>query len=161
MKYSAEYWIEKLDLQPHPEGGFYKEMYRSEGFIDSDALPYVYESDRNYATSIYFLLRSEDVSKFHILSSDELWFFHDGSPVTIHQLSKEGELSSVELGEQLLQTTIPANVYFGAEVKAPGSYCLVSCVVAPGFDFADFHMPGKEEMTNLFPNHSDIIDRLT
>ena len=161
MNKSAEYWINHLNLLPHPEGGFYKEVYRSEGSIPADSLSDAFDGDRSYATSIYFLLRSEDISKFHILTSDELWFFHDGSPVTIHQLNKDGVLTSVVLGEDVLQTTISKDVYFGAEVTQPDSYCLVSCVVAPGFDFADFYMPPKEEMMGLFPEHASLIERFT
>ena len=80
---TANYWIEKLNLKQHPEGGFYSETYRSKETISKDALPDRYTSNHSFGTAIYFLLRSEDVSAFHRLKSDELWFFHLGSPVEV------------------------------------------------------------------------------
>lgn len=149
--------IEKLDLLPHPEGGFYKETYRSTENIDS--------GKRQLMTSIYFLLTSSNVSKFHRIKSDELWFFHSGSPLIVHTLNENGHTETVvgfnlANGEQP-QFMVPKNTIFGSTVQNQGSYSLVSCVVAPGFDFADFELFTKEDLLSIFPKHERIISQLT
>ena len=163
----AEFWIEKLKLLSHPEGGFYRETYRSEGsYSFSDATPF--NGPRSYATAIYYLLRGTDRSKLHRIHSDELWFFHAGDPLTVYFFPEEGEPASFTLGlapdkGQLLQGTVPAESWFGACCENPReeSYALVSCVVAPGFDFSDFAFAEKNVLLKKFPLHSEIINRLT
>lgn len=160
---SAEYWIEKLNLKQHPEGGFYSETYRSKETISKDALPDRYTSDHSFGTAIYFLLRSEDVSAFHRLKSDELWFFHVGSPVEVIFLTANGTQSHIlgtnfENGERL-QLVITANTWFGARVLVPDSFVLVSCTVCPGFEFQDFELAKKEELLAEFPESSEVIGR--
>ena len=150
---TAEYWIEKLNLKQHPEGGFYSETYRSKEAISISALPDRYISDHSFGTAIYFLLRSEDVSAFHRLKSDELWFFHLGSPVEVVFLTENGTESHIlgtdfEKGERF-QLVIPANTWFGARVLTPDSFVLVSCTVCPGFEFQDFELGEKEEFPLL------------
>ena len=86
---SAEYWVSHLNLQPHPEGGFYKETYRSKESIPENGLSGEFKGSRNFSTAIYFLLRSKDRSLFHRIRSDELWHFHDGSSLTIYILEKD------------------------------------------------------------------------
>lgn len=158
----AKYWIEQLDLQPHPEGGYYREIYRASGEIPSNSLPRAYGGPRPYVTVIYFLLRSGDISVFHRLRSTEHWHYHMGSAATIHFLSPQGEYYKQVIGEdmqagQQLVVTIPAGDWFAAEVKDPGSYILVSCTVAPGFDFADFEMATREQLTAKYPQQTDLI----
>ncbi len=160
---TAKDWIESLQLKAHPEGGFYKEIFRSDESVSLSSLPSGYTGDRAFATSIYFLLRSEDISAFHRIKSDELWFFHAGSPVAIHILEEKG-LRKITLGMVIdgsLQAIIPSNTWFSAEVLQPDSYCLVSCVVAPGFDFEDFELAEREKMTKEFPGFEDIITKFT
>jgi predicted cupin superfamily sugar epimerase len=153
---SAEYWIENLQLQAHPEGGFYREKYRSNEVINKAALPDRYSGDRNFSTSIYFSLRSQDISAFHRITSDELWFFHAGSPVEIFILDKN--LNTIQLGPnpdkgEVLQCTIPKSCWFGAKVSDVDSYVLVSCTVAPGFDFDNFELAKREALSSQFPVH--------
>lgn len=159
--HDATYWIEKLNLKPHPEGGFYAEVYRSSDTLPSDALPGSYSGDRSVATSIYFLLRSGDISKLHILKSDELWFHHAGSPVEVHGITEDGTHSLLTLRADNPQIVIGKNTYFGSRITEENSYALVSCVVAPGFDFDDFVMPGRAELVDKFPQHALIIEQLT
>jgi len=126
---SAQYWIDHLQLEPHPEGGFYKEMYRSYETISKISLPSRYVGDRNFCTSIYFLLRSEDISAFHIISSDELCYFHAGSPVDVYTMEDQ-DVKVVLLGllveyGHILQGTIPKNCWFGALVTESNSYAFV------------------------------------
>lgn len=150
---TANYWIEKLNLKQHPEGGFYSETYRSTEAISKYGLPDRYNSDRSFGTAIYFLLRSEDVSAFHRLKSDELWFFHVGSPVEVIFLTANETQSHIlgtnfEKGERF-QLVIPANTWFGARVLKPDSFVLVSCTVCPGFEFQDFELGKKGDFPLL------------
>ena len=157
MKNEIKQLIEKLELLPHPEGGFYKEMYRSEDKLD--------DKDRNLLTSIYFLLTSEHVSHFHRIKSDELWYFHAGSTLTVHTLDENGH-SAFKLGADVANGQLPfylvkKNTIFGSTVDTPNSFALVSCAVAPGFDFRDFELFERNELLNLYPDHEEIVTRLT
>src|SRR6478609_10368902 len=127
---SYEYWIQHLSLQPHPEGGFYKETYRSAENIPEQSLPAFFTGARSISTAIYFLLRSQDKSLFHRIKSDELWHYHAGSSLTIYVLDQAGvsihKLGlDVEKGE-LPQVVIPATSWFGATVNEPHHYTLSS-----------------------------------
>jgi uncharacterized protein len=151
--------VQLLDMKAHPEGGFYAETYRSESAIDTE------NGKRQLITSIYFLLRSEDVSHFHRIQSDELWFWHEGSSLSVHLLGSNGhkilKLGPVtELGS-FPQHLVKANTIFGSSVDEPESYALVSCVVAPGFDFRDFELFKADDLLPLFPEAEGIIHRLT
>ncbi len=161
----AEYWIKHLDLQPHPEGGFFKETYRSPEQIGADGLPERFNGSRNFSTAIYFLLRSQDKSLFHRIKSDELWHFHAGSTLNIYVLRND-KLEVHKLGSDLekgdsLQITIPANCWFGATVNGSGNYTLSSCTVAPGFDFKDFELADRSKLLLEFPSQKEIIAMLT
>lgn len=152
--------VEKLGLQEHPEGGFYKETYRSHQTIETDKNVY-----RNISTAIYFLLENENKSLFHRIKSDELWFFHQGEALEIVFI-KEGVLNTIILGNNLengevVQATIPANTWFASRVKNLKGYSLVSCTVAPGFDFTDFELAKREDLLNEFPNLKETIEKFT
>lgn len=158
--------IKKLNLTAHPEGGFYKETYRSTEIIENINLSNNYIGDRNCCTSIYFLLKSEDFSAFHKINQDETWHFYEGSPITIHQIDLEGNYSKTTLGNDILnnqlpQYTVPGNYWFGATIDQQKSYSLVGCTVSPGFDFKDFRLANKIELKKKFPNHKSIIEELT
>jgi predicted cupin superfamily sugar epimerase len=162
---TKEYWIEKLKLLSHPEGGYYKEVYRSEGEIQADSLPNKYEGARNYATSIYFLLGHDDISSFHRLKSDELWYYHDGEPLHVY-IIENGTLRieklglNIDEGEQL-QVIIPAGSIFGAKVISNKNFTLMGCAVAPGFDFKDFELLDRKTLLDLYPQHEEVIKMLT
>ena len=164
MKLGKEYWIEKLGLLPHPEGGFYKEVYRSDETISG--LPSRYQSQRSFGTSIYFLLGSEDKSAFHRLQSDEIWFYHSGSSVKIHIIHPDGTRedkivgADIESGQQL-QVLIPKGTWFAAKVMLPDNYVLVSCTVCPGFEFADFELANRWELIEKYPQHRILIENFT
>ncbi len=155
--------IEKLDLKSHPEGGWYKEVYRSDMQIQSQSLPSDFNGERSVLTSIYYLLCDNHVSKFHKIKSPEVWYFQKGMPLIIHMINNEGKYHKIELSDSIngnLQYTVEPNVWFAAEIKGSCGYVLVSCAVAPGFQFEDFELAQKEE---LLKNHSDlkeIINRL-
>jgi uncharacterized protein len=147
--------IEEYKLQPHPEGGWYKETYRSEGSNVYD------HGQRSHATGILFLLTEENCSCFHSIQSDELWFFHEGNPFTVHTLSN-GNYSKMVLGntsDSAYQGLVPAKTIFGSNVEK--GYAFVSCVVAPGFDFEDFKLFSKEELMVEYAQFEKIITQLT
>lgn len=162
---TANYWIERLQLQSHPEGGFYKETYRANGGILSSALPSCFGGNRNFSTAIYFLLRSQDKSHFHRIKSDELWHYHAGTSLSIFVLTDRGLLThklgaNPDNGESL-QIIIPANHWFAARVDIQESYVLAGCTVSPGFDFDDFELGERNSLTKLFPSFAELIESLT
>jgi uncharacterized protein len=157
--------VEKLGLLPHPEGGYYKEIYRTEEILDKKALPERYSSSRNISTSIYYMLKGEQISHFHKLKSDEIWHFYSGSPVIIHLLGGSG-YSKIVLGSDLergeiFQHVIKTDMWFAAELENKNSYCLIGCTVAPGFSFEDFLLASRDELANEFPDYLELITKLT
>ena len=163
---AIEQIIQELDLQPHPEGGYFKEIYRSVGEINQDSLGVNYKGNRNYATSIYFLLTSDSFSAFHKINQDEIWHFYDGSPVKIHMISETGEYSNVIVGRNFRkgerpQFVVPGQHWFAATVINDNDYTLVGCTVSPGFDFKDFVLPKRKELISKYPQHEKIINTLT
>jgi predicted cupin superfamily sugar epimerase len=140
--------IQQLDMQPHPEGGYYKETYRAAEVINTAD-----GRKRNVSTAIYYMLTGGDKSHLHRLKSDEAWFFHQGETLEI-VIIEDGILRSVLLGNaiengEVPQVTIPAGAWFGARLKAGKGYALVSCTVAPGFVFEDFEMGRKEDFASM------------
>lgn len=159
---NAAYYINKLELVPHPEGGYYKEVYRDLGVYPPHQS---FRGERNYSTSIYYLLEANDHSCFHSIKSDETWHHYDGGCVLIH-FFEEGQLITKKLGKNLdngevPQITIPKNHWFAAEPDEACDFALMGCTVAPGFDFKDFQMATEEDLTEFLLHHTDIINRLT
>lgn len=147
---------------PHPEGGYFSEIYRSGEEIPAPGLPDRYAGSRSHMTSIYFLLKSGQVSKFHRLKSDETWYFHSGNAISIHIIHPDGAYQKITLGfNDDLQATASHGSWFGASVSEPDSYSLVSCAVAPGFDYVDFEMAGREGLISEYPQHKELIELLT
>ncbi|RAJ31042.1 cupin domain-containing protein [Pedobacter cryoconitis] len=156
---NASYWIDRLDLQPHPEGGYYKETFRSQSGVYRNN-----ESKlKSACTSIYYLLEGSDFSGFHRLKSDELWYFHCGQPVNIHVLDTDGGYSCIELSDSEtgnLQAVIKPDCWFAAEVPSKLGFALVSCAVAPGFDFSEFEMATKNSLSSAYPFQKSLIEKL-
>jgi predicted cupin superfamily sugar epimerase len=155
----AKYWVNELKLLKHPEGGYYKEVYRS----NKSFIPNEIGENRNYITSIYFLIEEGNVSHFHSIKQDELWYYHAGDPLSVYIITSNGALECIKIGPnpekgEVLQAIVPANCIFGS--KSSGKYSLVSCVVAPGFDFADFKLYNKNELLKSYYKHKEIIDEL-
>jgi uncharacterized protein len=161
---NAAFWISRLELKPHPEGGWFKEIYRSGEILDAACLPDGTSGPRNLCTSIYFLLESSNFSAFHRLRSDELWHFYSGSPLKVYRICSNGDLKTDILspgtgGCPFL--CIPRNTWFAAEVTGDHTYSLIGCSVSPGFDFSDFELAEREELTVAYPGYKELITRLT
>lgn len=163
---NAAYWIEKLALQEHPEGGYFRQVYCSSERIERAALPPRFGGVRSFSTAIYFLLSGRDRSALHRIKSDELWHFYDGSPLTVHVIDPSGSYRPILLGRdceagQVFQAVVEAGCWFGATVDDPAAYALVGCTVAPGFDYDDFELADREALLQLYPQHRAVIERLT
>jgi uncharacterized protein len=159
---TAAEWIRVLGLVPHPEGGHYRETYRAA----STFTPPGFAEPRALSTAIYFLLQAGEVSALHRLRSDEVWHFHTGSTLLVIELTAAGALLEhrlgldVESGEQL-QVVIPAGSWFGARVAGGAGFTLVGCTVAPGFDFADFELAGRDALEARYGRHRETIAAFT
>jgi hypothetical protein len=163
---NAQYWIDRLSLSPHPEGGYYRVTYQSELTIAQDALPSTFRGNRHASTAIYFLLARKDFSAFHRLASDELWHFYIGSALTVYVIDPEGNYSELHLGDafeagEVFQAVVKAGCWFASRLKNPAGFALVGCTVAPGFDFADFEMAKRTELVASYPKHRKLIEELT
>jgi len=165
MKNSA-YWIDKLKLGPHPEGGYYRRTYRAGLVLPKASLPPQFTGSRASSTAIYFLLEGENFSAFHRLLSDEAWHFYVGEQLVVHVIDERGIYSQVLLGSdpeagEVLQAVVKAGCWFASHVTDRKSFALAGCTVAPGFDFDDFELAKREELSRLYPQHRKLIERLT
>jgi len=159
-------WIEKLVLRRHPEGGFFRESYRAAETVRREHLPPRFTGDRAFSTAIYFLLEWPDFSALHRIKQDEVWHFYDGGPLCVTSIAPDGVLTTVTLGRDVAagevpQAVVPAGHIFGSRPRDAGTFSLVGCTVAPGFDFADFEIPTRKELLAQFPQHSTMIGALT
>jgi hypothetical protein len=155
--------IRQYKLLPHPEGGYYKETYRSSESIQSENLSALFPNQRSYSTAIYFLLLKDLFSAFHRIKSDECWHFYEGDSLNVHVLHIDGSYELIRLGKnreggEVYQAMVPAGAWFGSETT--GDYSFVGCTVAPGFDFRDFELAKESELKNQYPNHQELIERL-
>ncbi|MDD9952257.1 MAG: cupin domain-containing protein [Zetaproteobacteria bacterium] len=157
-------WIDTLGLQPHPEGGYFRETYRAQETLRDDLPARFATTDagsRAFATAIYFLLCGQQVSHLHRICSDEVWHFYAGSGLTIHTFAAGGYQALPLHGRGAFQQVIAAGSWFGATVDAPDGYALVGCTVAPGFDFADFELlTTPTELSARFPAQQALIQQL-
>lgn len=164
MKIShAEKLIDQLQLKPLPlEGGFFRETYRSElecGVSGAGKL-------RASSTCIYFMITSNSFSAFHKLPSDEIWHFYCGDSVKLHTIDASGNLEVTLLGSPMFEKHAPQMVVRAGQWQAAklcdgGTFALLGCTVSPGFDFEDYVHGNRNELLDLFPQHSNIILQLT
>jgi len=156
---NAAFWIKHLNLQPHPEGGFYKEVYRSDKQVTRAS-----STEKKQAiTSIYYLLEGTDFSAFHRIASDELWYFHKGAPLLIHAIDSDGNYLAFELSDTAsgsLSVAIKAGLWFASEIPSKTGFALVSCAVAPGFEFSEFEIANKSQIISLYPQHAALFNKL-
>jgi uncharacterized protein len=162
----AAYWIEKLGLEAHPEGGYYRQTYRADLVLAKEKLPAQFMGARAVSTAIYFVLEGENISALHRLRSDEVWHFYVGSTLVVGVIDEEGQYSEILLGRdaeagEALQAVVKAGCWFGSRVRDGKGFALVGCTVAPGFDFEDFEMGMREELVRAYPQHREVIEALT
>ena len=160
----AKNLIQQLDLVPHIEGGYFKEVYRSQDQVKSS----VHADETRVAyTSIYYLLPSNEFSAWHKLKSDEIWHYYHGCSLLIYVLDpKQGLLTyrlgnAVEKKDSQFQLMIPANLWFAAQPIETDSYTLVSCSVAPGFEYQDFTLAERQDLLKEFPQYASIIEKFS
>jgi hypothetical protein len=165
MRTAAD-WISLLGLSPHPEGGFYREIYRSAETIEPQHLPARFGGRRVYSTAIQFLLPGDHISALHRIKSDEVWHFYAGCPMTLTLIHPDGRLAEHRLGPdpergERFQAIVPAGCWYGGAVDDSSAWALVGGTVAPGFDFGDFELADRATLLARFPQHRDAILRLT
>ncbi len=164
MTASAADLIHRLDLLPHPEGGYYRETYRA-----ADSVTRGDGALRSASTAIYYLLCDGAWSTWHRIRSDELWHFHAGNALHVHVLAPDGGYRCLRLGDALadpdaaFQALVPAGSWFAAELAnpaVPNAYALAGCTVAPGFEFSEFELADAAELQRLYPTQAGLIARL-
>jgi hypothetical protein len=163
---TAEQLIEALGLRAHPEGGYFREIHRSEEAVPAGALPERYSGSRAYATSILFLITAESFSALHRLDSDEIYHFYLGGPVDLSILHADGRAETVRLGHDVLrgervQHVVPRGAWQGSRLAGDAPLALLGCTVAPGFDFDDFEMADRNALIARHPDHAALIRSLT
>lgn len=160
-RHESGYWIKKLQLKKHPEGGYYKEVYRYNEKIK------IKNKNRSLYTSIYYLLEGNDFSSFHKIKSDEIWNFFTGSSITLYLINDEiKEIQKAILGPNFdhknhFQILIPANTWFAAKVNDKNSYSLMGCIVSPGFEFDDFELGDRKKLEENYPELKTWIKKFT
>jgi predicted cupin superfamily sugar epimerase len=163
---TVEELITLLNLTPPPEGGYYRESYRSGKTIPNNALPRRYKGDRAYSTAIYYLLTPDTFSSLHRLGTDEVYHFYLGDPVEMLQLLPEGRGKVIRLGDEIkngmhLQVAVPRGTWQGSRLIPDGKCALLGTTVAPGFEFADFEIGRRNELLLSHPRFRDLIVALT
>ena len=166
MTVTAQTCIEHLALLPHPEGGYYRETYRSAQTLTVAHPDTGTQAQRNVSTGIYFLLEAGNFSAFHQIQSDEMWHFYAGQALEVLALDAAGTLTCTRLGPDILNGDVPQHVvlartWFASRVLQGGAFALVGCSVAPGFDFADFKLAKRQTLSATYPHHRALIAELT
>ncbi|HEY7695444.1 MAG TPA: cupin domain-containing protein [Nitrososphaeraceae archaeon] len=157
---NAKFWIEKLKLQKHPEGGYFTSTYVSDKKID---LP-DYDGFRSTCTSIYYLLAGNQFASFHTIKSDEIWHFYSGSSLTLHMIYSNGEMEQILVGPnydkgERFQVIIKSGCWFAATINDKKSYSLVGCTVSPGFDYRDWKIGDRRTLLEQYPQYSRLIKK--
>lgn len=147
--------VKKLELEKHPEGGYFKQTYRSDTTVNVKG----YDGPRNIATAIYYLLAGDEFAAFHKIRSDEIWHHYVGGTVTLYAIDGDGKLSKVKIGRETPQAVIKANTWFAAALDSKRSYCLLGCTVSLGFDYRDWELGRRDGLLKAYPQHGRIIER--
>ena len=174
---SADKLIKLLGLKPHPEGGYFREAYSSDEMIGKAALPKRYEWNRRNGTAIFYLLTREAFSAIRRIKTDEVYHFYLGDPVELTQLLTDGSGRVTMLGNDIaagahvqivafaagahVQIVVSRGTWHGAQLVEGGNYALLRTTVSPGFEFADFEIRHRTDLTRSYPSFSDSIIALT
>lgn len=162
---TASYFVNHYQMQVHPEGGFYKQTYRSNEILRAGHLPGRFGGDRLFSTAIYFLLEGNQFSAFHRIKSDELWHFYYGTSLNIYVIHSDSTLEVIKLGNnpeegEQFQAVVKAGCWFASKLVREEGFSFVGCTVAPGFDFADFELAKADALMKEYPQHKDLIMQL-
>ena len=143
--------IEILQLEPHPEGGYYRQLYGKDG------------AEKKDISTIYYMLTGNDMSAFHRLHGvTEIWYYHAGEPLDLYVIDAEGNLAVHNLSpDGEMQVVIQPEEWFAAEIPSKNGFCLVGCAVAPAFTFENFELANKNELSRQYPQCAELIERLT
>jgi predicted cupin superfamily sugar epimerase len=164
MNQEIERLLNKFNMKPHPEGGYFGAGYRSSEFIRKDCLPKRYNSPRNLYSSIYFMVTPENPSCFHRLNTDEIWHFYSGDPIQLHLIWDKGRYTKVvlsnEAGQEKFQTLIKRGTWMAATTEGPNGYGMAGCTLGPGFEYTDFELADPKKLLEAYPEHRHIIERL-
>ncbi|MCS4486459.1 cupin domain-containing protein [Staphylococcus americanisciuri] len=147
-------WIENLALTPHPEGGYYRQT-----ILSSDT-----QGERPNYSSIYFLLEDTNISHFHQIDADEIWYFHAGVTLTIHMIHPDHTYETMKLGlnvdqGEVLQYVVPKHTIFASSIEESNAFAVVGCMVQPAFQFEHFKLYTQAELLAEYPEHEDVIRR--
>lgn len=163
--YTAEDYIAKLELEPHPEGGYFRQVFKSDWNVAEEYLPHDYGGKRSLYSTIYFLLDAGQVSQFHRLGSDEIMFHHAGTSLELYIIDSEGNLTVSSLGMDIEkgdrpQALIPAGTVFCGVPRSRDHFSLVSTMVSPAFEYDDFELFTTREVSEMFPHLRETLDGL-
>lgn len=147
--------IARLGLVPHPEGGFYREVYRSKGTL----IPEATGVPCSLGTTIYFLLPAGKFSALHKISFDEQWFFLGGNPIIIYEIIN-GKIKETQLDASRPWHLVKGKTWFGSKPKMAEGYSLTCCTVIPGFDLSDFKLANYEKMKSEYPELNDFLKEM-
>jgi predicted cupin superfamily sugar epimerase len=166
MDLKAAQIIEKFNLEPHPEGGFYKRVFESKSKIRQEYLPPAFTGDRAFLTSIYYVISKGQFSAFHKLKQDEIWHLYSGGPVLVHKIDAKGVLDTVVLGHDYVAGQVPhvefrPGTVFAAELTPHTDFAFLGCSVSPGFEFSDMQLCPTADLLSKYPSHKDLIVRLS
>ena len=152
--------VKKLNLQPHPEGGYYAETFRSDIDLTCDFIS-DRDNKRSASTCIYFLVTPGKCSRLHRIKSDEVWHFYAGGPLTVVELV-DNTVRKTVLGQNILhdnhvlQHVVKRDTWFGCYNKDT-EFSLVGCTVAPGFDFKDFELASRKDLLSKYPKEAEEV----
>jgi predicted cupin superfamily sugar epimerase len=159
--------IKSLKLEKHPkEGGWFRETYRSDEKFDGNSLPSRYQGDRAYSTLIYYLISADRFSGFHRVESDEIFHFYLGDSACLCTIAPDGSARETILGSnigagQSIQSLVPHGFWQAVYLPPGGKWALLGCTVSPGFEYVDFEDGNRQSLIEEFPQHADLITRLT
>jgi predicted cupin superfamily sugar epimerase len=159
---NAKFWIKKLKLQKHPEGGYFTRTYVSDKNINLPG----YDGFRSTCTAIYYMLTGNQFASFHTIKSDEIWHFYSGSSLTLHMINSNSKMEQIQVGPnydrgERFQVIIKSGCWFAATLNDKKSYSLVGCTVSPGFDYRDWRLGDRKKLLKMYPQYEKLIKKYT
>jgi len=163
MQFTKDAIIESLELEPHIEGGFFKENFKAEESIPGSITG---KGARAFISTCYYLLSPGERSIFHRVSSDEIWSYHLGGPLRLFEIFENATFTETILGPDLhkghkLNHRVKKNTWVGALPSSESEFCLVNAIVYPGFEFEDWERGDRNYLMSLCPQAASIIELLT